>query len=64
MLRIIVRTDDANQAAHVGGIVHASVRIFDVEAPEVERFLREPLGNFAHRQVLAVSLTEDAEDDG
>ena len=59
MLRIIVRTDDANQAAYVGGIVHATVRIFDIEAPEVERFLREPLGNFAHRQVLAVSLTDE-----
>lgn len=39
-LRLIVRIDDANMAAHVGGPVITSYRTFDVDLPEVEALLR------------------------
>ena len=42
MIRVIVRTADANMAANVGGPVHVYHRTFDLEAPELEEYLREP----------------------
>jgi len=43
MLRIIVRTDDANMAANCqGAAVESTFRTFDFRLPELEAFLREP----------------------
>lgn len=58
MLRIIVQTDDANMAAHVGGNVHISHRTFDVELPELEAFLRDTANNYAQRRVIGVEVPE------
>jgi len=41
MLRVVVETCDAGMAANVGGRVDCSVRTFDIEAPELEAYLRE-----------------------
>jgi hypothetical protein len=59
-LRLIVRTDDAAMAANVGGSVHTEYDTFEIEAPEVERFLRTGKGSpewtYAHRQIVGVEL--------
>lgn len=54
MIRVVVQTNDAGMAANVGGSVHTTIRTFDIEAPELEAYLREPMGTYAHRQVLGV----------
>lgn len=41
MIRVIVRIDDASMAANVGGSVYATVKTFDIDAPELEQFLSE-----------------------
>lgn len=56
-LRLIVRTDDAGMAAHVGGDVLTRWRTFEIEAPELELFLRaERDTSLCHRQVVGVEL--------
>ncbi|MGY3588061.1 hypothetical protein [Bradyrhizobium sp. USDA 4350] len=63
-LRIIVRTDNAVQAAHVGGAVDTRYRTFDVDLPEIEAFLRDggiSENSFLIRQVVGVEIVrEDA----
>ena len=41
MLRIVVQTSDAGMAVNVGGHVEVEVKTFDINAPELEEFLRE-----------------------
>jgi hypothetical protein len=41
-LRIIVCDVDSGYACNVGGPVAVNYRTFDIDAPEVEAFLREP----------------------
>jgi hypothetical protein len=61
-LRIIVRTDDAGMASNVGGSVLSEFKTFDIDAPELEAFLREYTGRsktgtcFWHRQVIGVDV--------
>lgn len=60
-LRVIVETCDAGMAANVGGSVHRTLRTFDIEAPELEAFLRErfsisPAPSYCHRQVIGVEV--------
>ena len=56
MIRVTVQTDDAAMAANVGGSVHSSYRSFDIDAPELEAFLRETIGTYAQRQVVGWEL--------
>lgn len=56
MIRVIVQTDDAGMAANVGGNVLTTTKTFDITADELEKFLREQLGQYAHRQVIGVEL--------
>lgn len=56
MIRVTVQTDDAAMAANVGGSVHSSYRSFDIDAPELEAFLQEKIGTYAHRQVVGWEL--------
>jgi len=62
MIRVLVRTDDAAMASNVGGSVETTFRTFDIDAPDLESFLREPdkwTGTkYAHRQVVGVELKE------
>jgi hypothetical protein len=59
MLRIIVRTVNTSAAAHVGGPVEIQHTTFDIEAPEVEKFLLEPKQQgwqYAGRDVVGVEV--------
>lgn len=61
MIRLVVRTDDANQAAHVGGAVQVTYKTFDVELPEVEAFIdevREKKWQFTSRQIVGFEMLE------
>ena len=56
-ITIIVRTDAASMAAHVGGAVETTLRTFTIEAPELEAFLREPKDKnweYTIRQVIGI----------
>ncbi len=59
-IRILVRTDDAGMAANCGGAVETRYKTFDVELPEVERFLREVTDNklmqYTARQIVGWEL--------
>lgn len=47
MIRIIVRTMDGSFACHLGGPgtpAELSFKTFDIDAPELETFLREDVG--------------------
>jgi len=59
MLRIIVRTDNADMAANVGGAVLSEFKTFEVSAPEIEAFLRQRMSGLSHRQVVGVEVTDD-----
>ena len=56
MLRVIVRTDNAGMAANVGGSVEVIYKTFDVDLPELEKYLGESQGTYGHRQVVGVEL--------
>jgi hypothetical protein len=57
-IRVIVQTCDAGMAANVGGSVMTTYRTFDVEAPELEAFLRGdlPSRDYSFRQVSGWEL--------
>lgn len=56
-LRIIVRTDDAWMPVQIGGTVQTIIKTFDIEAPVVEGYLREVLGqSYTQRQVIGVEI--------
>jgi hypothetical protein len=55
-LRLIVRTDDAAMASNVGGAVLSEYTTFDIEAPEVESFLRVSQGTYGHRQIIGIEI--------
>lgn len=59
-LRLIVRTDDGNMAAQIGGGVLVQYRTFDVDLPEVEAFLRAGGSNsgndYSFRQLVGAEV--------
>lgn len=61
MIRIIVRTDDGGFACNIGGPgtpAHTTYKTFDIEAPELEAFMRESFHPSAciMRQIVGASL--------
>lgn len=64
MITVIVRTDDASMAANVGGSVHTVFKTFEIDAPDLERYLNEKMYNTQHRQVVGVELKTDLGDTG
>lgn len=56
MLRIIICQTDCAAAANVGGPVEIEYRTFDIEAPEVEAYLRAEVGSYARRQIVGTEL--------
>lgn len=56
MLRIITRTVDRQGAAHVGGPEHTSYRTFDIELPEIEKWLTRPLATYVDCDVIGVEV--------
>jgi len=59
MIRIVVRVDNANMAANVGGSVETTFRTFDVDIPALEAFLRAAQGRYSHANVLGIELLDD-----
>lgn len=57
-LRVIITTSDATAAAHVGGPVNVTHKTFDIEAPEVEAFMRESMSEFCNRVLVGVEIIE------
>ena len=63
MLRLLLKHDDAGMAANVGGSVLTTFKTFDVEAPEVEAWLKLPEGNiYAQVQIIGVELVKQETD--
>ena len=58
MIRIIVQTDNAGMAVHVGGDVDTTFTTFDVTLPELEVFLRETV-DYTQRRVIGVEILPD-----
>lgn len=58
MIRVIVRTCNAEMAAHVGGDVATEFRTFDLDAPALESFLRETV-QYGHRGAIGVECLPD-----
>lgn len=62
-LRIIVETQNCGAAANISGArPQISHRTFVVEAPEVEKFMRESRDSYTDRQVIGVELETDRRD--
>lgn len=62
MIRIICCENEHTAAVHVGGPVQISYRSFDIEAPELERWLDAYLGSKANsynvRSIVGVERLE------
>lgn len=46
-IRIVVREDDATMSVNCGSLVQSYCKTFDIEAPELEKFLRQAEGYVA-----------------
>jgi hypothetical protein len=57
-VRLIVREDDAGMAANVGGSVLTTYTTFDIDLPDLERYLRNT-GSFYHVQLVGAELLPD-----
>ena len=58
-LRVVVQDADRAAAANVGGPVDTSLKTFDIESPELEQYLQQPIKdkwNYVHRQVIGVEV--------
>jgi len=55
MIRVIVRNDDAKMAANVGGSVHTTLKTFDYDLPDLERWLAKD-SSLSHAQVIGVEI--------
>lgn len=53
MLRLIVRSVDCGAACHVGGPVATKFATFDIDAPEVEQYLKGA-EKYEDREVIGV----------
>lgn len=63
MIRLIVRTDDAHMAAHVGGAVLTTYQTIDVDLPELEAILLDggsSESGFRHRQLVGAEVVTKA----
>ena len=60
MIRILVRVDDAGMAANVGGSVETKYKTFDVDLPELEKYLREDRGIYSHANVIGFELLAES----
>jgi len=63
MIRVIVRTVNCANAAHVGGPIDTDYKTFDFDLPELEAFLKEPerkKWTYTTREVIGVELVNAA----
>ena len=54
MLRVVLMTVSADRAAAVGGPATVEYATIDVEAPEVDAFLRMKMPSLTERSIIAV----------
>ena len=62
VIRIIAFTADGGMAAHVGGPVEISHQTFDVDIPELEKYLLEPRLNkwvYINRGCVRIEVLEN-----
>lgn len=59
MLRVIVKTDDANMVVNVGGSVITTFRTFHISDSALEEFMRLKLGLYEHRQIIGVEVLDE-----
>jgi hypothetical protein len=65
MIRIIVHTQYLDAAAHVDGAkAEHSYRTFDLEAADLEAFLRGKVGSLGLRQVVGAEVIDAAVSSG
>ena len=55
-IRVIVQIEDWSQVVHVGGTVSTSYRTYDIEAEELERYLRDKTDGLESRRAIGVEL--------
>ena len=60
-IRIIVRTDDANMAANVGGSVYTSYKTFLIENNLIEDFLTRHNKGLSHAQIVGTEIVKEEE---
>lgn len=58
MIRILVRVENAGMAANVGSSVESTYKSFDVDIPEMEKYLRAASENYCNASVVGVELLE------
>ncbi len=58
MLRIIIETIDYGTAANLGGPVNIIHKTFDVDLPEVEKYLRLQNDRWSHGRVTGIEIVE------
>ena len=58
MIRFIIRKDDANMAANVGGSVKTTFKTFDFCVPIIEDWLKENNKNYEHAYIQAIEILE------
>lgn len=58
MIRIVVQIANAGMAANVGGPVQTSIKTFEVEAPELERFMEDRCHGYQEKHIVGVELPE------
>lgn len=56
MIRLVMRQDDMGHAANSGGPVVTEYKTFDIEAPQVETWLRENSGLYMQRQLVGIEV--------
>lgn len=60
MIRIVVQVTDAGMAANIGGPVQTWIKTFDIEMPELERFMLDRSGKYQERSIVGVEVLGEA----
>jgi len=58
MIRLILSEADAGMAANVGGPVTITYKTFDIDAPEVEAWLKSPTSSYAQRRLVGCEVLD------
>ena len=56
MIRFIIKCDNANMAANVGGHVLTTFQTFDFELDHIEKYLAEHTDTYSHAQVIGIEV--------
>lgn len=56
MIRIVVQVADATMAVNVGGPVQTRCKTFDVEMPDLERFMLDRDNAYLEKHIVGVEV--------